>query len=106
MASRRMASWVRPTRLGRAVGSLIRRRARAESGERWRPMPHRATSEARHCCGLLAELEAVTRGPDSALASVDEGLAIAADTAERLTDPYLHRLRGDVLLKRDPANVA
>jgi predicted ATPase len=54
--------------------------------------------------GLLAELEAVTRGPDSALALVDEGLAIAADTGDRFTDPYLHRLRGDILLKRDSAN--
>jgi tetratricopeptide (TPR) repeat protein len=56
--------------------------------------------------GLLAELEALTRGPDSALASVDEGLAIAEDTGDRFTDPYLHRLRGDILLKRDPANRA
>jgi tetratricopeptide (TPR) repeat protein len=56
--------------------------------------------------GLLAELEAVTRGLDSALASVDEGLAIAADTGDRFTEPYLYRLRGDILLKRDPANPA
>ena len=56
--------------------------------------------------GLLAELEAVTRGPDSALASVDEGLAIAAVTGDRFSDPYLHRLRGDILLKRDPPNPA
>ena len=56
--------------------------------------------------GLLAELEAVTRGPDSALASVDEGLAIAADTGDRFSDPYLHRLRGDILRRHNPADPA
>jgi len=55
---------------------------------------------------LLAELEAATRGPDSALALIDQGLAIADETGERFTDPYLHRLRGEILLKRDPANPA
>jgi predicted ATPase len=56
--------------------------------------------------GLLAELEAATKGLESALSTIDQGLAIAEDTGEDFTDPYLHRLRGDVLLQRDPANVA
>jgi tetratricopeptide (TPR) repeat protein len=56
--------------------------------------------------GLLAELEAVTRGPDSALTLVEQGLAIAEATGEHFVDPYLHRLRGDILLKRDPADPA
>jgi predicted ATPase len=56
--------------------------------------------------GMLAQLDAATRGPDAALTLIDEGLAIAAETGERFTDPYLHRLRGDLLLKRDPANLA
>jgi predicted ATPase len=55
---------------------------------------------------MLAQLEAATRGPDAALTLIDEGLAIAAETGERFTDAYLHRLRGDILLKRDPANPA
>jgi class 3 adenylate cyclase/predicted ATPase len=56
--------------------------------------------------GLLAELEAVTKGPDAALALIDRGLAIANDTGEHFLDPYLHRLRGDILLKRDSADPA
>jgi predicted ATPase len=56
--------------------------------------------------GLLAELEAATRGPDGALPLIDRGLAIADETGEHFTDPYLHRLRGEILLKRDPANPA
>ena len=54
--------------------------------------------------GLLAELEAVTRGPDAALTLIDQGLAAAQETGEHYTDPYLHRLRGEVLFRRDPAN--
>jgi predicted ATPase len=56
--------------------------------------------------GLLAELEAMTRGYDSALARIDQGLAIAGETGEHFTDPYLHRLRGEILLKRDLADPA
>jgi class 3 adenylate cyclase/predicted ATPase len=56
--------------------------------------------------GLLAELEVTTRGPDSALMLIDEGLALAKETGEHVTDPYLHRLRGEILLRRDPANPA
>jgi predicted ATPase len=54
--------------------------------------------------GLLAELEAATRGPDAALTLIDRGLAAAQETGEHYTDPYLHRLRGEVLFRRDPAN--
>jgi hypothetical protein len=56
--------------------------------------------------GLLAELEATTRGPDAALTLIDRGLAIAQEMGGLFTDPYLHRLRGEILLKRDPANPA
>jgi hypothetical protein len=65
---------------------------------------NRADAPSRH--GLFAELEAATRGPDTALALIDRGLAIANETGEHFTDPYLHRLRGDILHKRDPANLA
>jgi len=54
--------------------------------------------------GLLAELEVTTRGPDCALMLIDEGLSLAKETGEHVTDPYLHRLRGQILLRRDPAN--
>ena len=56
--------------------------------------------------GLRAELEAETRSADVALTSIDEGLATSQETGERLTDSFLYRLRGDILLKRDPANPA
>jgi predicted ATPase/class 3 adenylate cyclase len=54
--------------------------------------------------GLLAELEVATLGPESALMLIDKGLAIARETGEHWTDPYLHRLRGDILLKRNLAD--
>ena len=56
--------------------------------------------------GLRAELESETRSADVALTLIDEGLAISQETGERLTDSILYRLRGDILLKRDPANPA
>ena len=56
--------------------------------------------------GLRAELEAETGAADVALTSLDEGLAIAQETGERISDSILYRLRGDILLKRDPANPA
>jgi predicted ATPase len=56
--------------------------------------------------GLRAELEAVTEGPDAALALIDQGLVIANETGEHFLDPYLHRLRGNVLLKRNSADPA
>jgi predicted ATPase len=65
---------------------------------------NRADAPSLYC--LLAELQAEARGPESALASINQGLAIADETGEHFTDPYLHRLRGDLLLKcnrSDPA---
>ena len=47
--------------------------------------------------GMLAELEAAARGPDSALTLIDKGLTIAEETGGHFMDPYLHRLRGDIL---------
>jgi predicted ATPase len=37
---------------------------------------------------------------------IDKGLAMAHEGGEHVCDPYLHRLRGDILLKRDPGNPA
>src|SRR5262249_51380996 len=54
--------------------------------------------------GLFAELEAMALGPDSALALIDHGLSIAEETEQHLSDPYLHGLRGEILLRRDPSN--
>jgi predicted ATPase len=57
-----------------------------------------------HSHGLLAGLEAETGGFDNALTLIDEGLAIARQTREHWTDSFLHRIRGDILLKADPEN--
>jgi predicted ATPase len=56
--------------------------------------------------GLLAELEAEGNDADGALSRIDEALALASQTGERWTDAPLHRIRGAILLKRDPADPA
>ena len=56
--------------------------------------------------GFIAELEVVARRPDSALTLVEQGLANAEATGEHFVDPYLYRLRGDILLKLDLTNPA
>jgi len=56
--------------------------------------------------GRLAELEAEGESPEAALARIDEALALAQQTGEHWTDSFLHRIRGEILLKRDPANTA
>jgi predicted negative regulator of RcsB-dependent stress response len=48
----------------------------------------------------------MTRDYDSALARIDQGLAIADETGEHFTVPYLYRLRGEILLKRDVVDPA
>jgi class 3 adenylate cyclase/predicted ATPase len=55
--------------------------------------------------GLLAEIEAQD-DVEGALTRIDEALALAQQTGEHWTDVFLHRLRGEILLKRDPANTA
>lgn len=60
-------------------------------------------SSAPSFLGLLAELEAMTHDYDRALAGIERGLAIADETSEHFTVPYLHRLRGKILLTRDLA---
>ena len=59
-----------------------------------------------HCCqGLLAEIEA--RGDaEGALARIDEALGLARETGVHWSGAFLHCLRGEILLKRDPASTA
>ncbi len=54
--------------------------------------------------GMIADLQWRSGDYDDALRSVGEGLAIAQETGERFSEPFLHLLRGDVLLKRDPSD--
>jgi adenylate cyclase len=56
--------------------------------------------------GLLAELEAEGQGTEAALVRINEALALANGTGEHWTDALLHRIRGEILLKRDSANMA
>ena len=56
--------------------------------------------------GLLAELEAETLGAESALARIDEAMALAGQVETRCNLPFLHLLRGKLLLERDPSNPA
>jgi predicted ATPase len=55
--------------------------------------------------GLLAEIEAQDDS-EGALSRIDEALTLAGETGEHWSDAFLHRLRGEILLKRDPANAA
>jgi predicted ATPase len=56
--------------------------------------------------GLLAEIEGEGQDRDGALIRIDEALALAGETGAHWTDAFLHRLRGEILLKRDPTNTA
>jgi predicted ATPase len=55
--------------------------------------------------GLLAEIETESDA-EGALTRIEDALALAGETGEHWTDAFLHRLRGEILLKRDPANTA
>ena len=52
--------------------------------------------------GLLAQLEAEADGAESALARLDEAFALAGQGESRFYLAFLHRLRGDLLLKSNP----
>jgi class 3 adenylate cyclase len=56
--------------------------------------------------GLLADLELETLGADSAVARIDEALVSADQATNFASLPFLHRLRGDILLKRNPLTSA
>jgi tetratricopeptide (TPR) repeat protein len=92
------ANWVRGRQLDPAAGALGLKQALASY------LALGNKSGAPSFRGKLAELEAMMRDFDSALAHIDQGLAIAEETGELFTDPYLYRLRGEILLRRGPAN--
>jgi predicted ATPase len=56
--------------------------------------------------GLLAELEAEGQEAQGSVARIDGALALAEQTDQHWTDALLHRIRGDILLKADPASRA
>jgi hypothetical protein len=51
--------------------------------------------------GLLAEIEA-QGDPEGALIRIEEALALAGETGEHWSDAFLHRLRGEILRRRQP----
>jgi class 3 adenylate cyclase/predicted ATPase len=55
--------------------------------------------------GLLAEIEAQDDAM-GALTRIEDALLLAQQTGEHWSDALLHRTRGEILLKRDPANTA
>jgi predicted ATPase len=55
--------------------------------------------------GSLAEIEAQDDAV-GALSWTEEAIALAGKTGERWSDAFLHRLRGRILLKLDPVNIA
>ena len=54
----------------------------------------------------LAEAKSRAGDVDGAIATIDEALTTADSTGYRAFDAELHRVRGEMLLKRDPANFA
>ena len=54
----------------------------------------------------LAETEARAGDADRAIGILDEALATSDCTGDRAFEAELHRARGDILVKRDPANPA
>jgi tetratricopeptide (TPR) repeat protein len=57
-----------------------------------------------HC--RLAELEADQMSVEEALTSIDRSIELAREGDNRYIEALLHRTRGDILLRRDPANTA
>jgi len=56
--------------------------------------------------GRLAELEAEQMSMEVALTSINRAIELAREGDIRYLDALLHRIRGDILLRRDPAKTA
>jgi predicted ATPase len=91
------ANWVRGKQGDPDAGALGLRQALASY------LAQGNKSGAPSFYGLLAELEAKRLDLGCALKTIDAGLAIAEETGEHYTDPYLYRLRGEFLLTPRPA---
>jgi predicted ATPase len=95
-----LSSWAR----GHLVDPRAGARELREALEAWLKQGNRIFSPWVH--GLIAELQATAGHVDEALATVDQGLALAEETGEHWKDPLLFRRKGEILLRRDPANTA
>jgi predicted ATPase len=100
-----------------ATGSLVRGWARARLGDReagvvklrhalakWHEQGNRSTVPLFE--GLLAGLDGEGESPAEAVTRIDGALSVAQQTGEHCTDAFLHRIRGDILLRADLGNPA
>jgi tetratricopeptide (TPR) repeat protein len=94
------AGWARGRLHDAAAGAEDLRRALADR------IDQGALDNAWFSKGLLAEIEAETLDLESALARIDEAMALAHQVETRCNLPFLHLLRGKLLLARDPSNPA
>jgi predicted ATPase len=95
-----MVGWARGRLHDAAAGAEDLRRALADRIEQG------ALNDVWFFKGLLAELEAETLGAEPALARIDEAMALARQVETRCNLPFLHLLRGKLLLEHDPSNPA
>jgi hypothetical protein len=100
-----LAGWARGRVHDAATGAEDLRRALAERVDQgtW---GQGAWFDAWFFKGLLAELEAETLGTESALARIDEAMALARQVETRCSLPFLHLLRGKLQLEHAPSNPA
>jgi predicted ATPase len=63
------------------------------------------TPHAGHLC-LLAYGLGKARRPEEGLQVLEEGFASVAKTGEQLPSPWLHRVKGELLLAQNPSDVA
>jgi tetratricopeptide (TPR) repeat protein len=96
--ARQWATWARGLITGDAAGAATELRdimaAKRERQERQSAYMWQA---------VLAQLQGKAGAIDDALGSIAEGLALAEQTGGHRTDSFLHRVRGDVLIERDPS---
>ena len=85
------------------VVCMTRRAAQQRFNWRWRLWPIGRRIDLPFFFGLLAQLEAEAVDAEAALARIDEALGSHSSKRGRFCLAFLHRIRGDLLLKRDPA---
>ena len=66
---------------------------------------HGATINMAFFQALLAQLETEAMGVETALMRIDDALALAGQGDNRWCLSFIHRLRGEILLRRDPYSV-
>ena len=54
--------------------------------------------------GLLAEIESQVQGVDTALVRIEQAISLSRETGEGWTSVLLHRIRGELLMKRNLEN--